>query len=108
PGDESMTQTLAPDAAVTPAGAPLPAVRAIYRDAAGAIHHDWPAERFAEAIDDRAGTLWVDIEDKESACNTRVEAMLRDVFRFHALAIEDALKDTHVPKVDDWGDYLYI
>jgi magnesium transporter len=29
-------------------------------------------------------------------------------FGFHALAIGDALEQTHVPKVDDWGDYLYI
>ncbi len=29
-------------------------------------------------------------------------------FDFHPLAIEDALQQTHSPKLDDWGDYLYI
>jgi magnesium transporter len=29
-------------------------------------------------------------------------------FGFHPLAIDDALQETHVPKLDDWGDYLYI
>jgi magnesium transporter len=29
-------------------------------------------------------------------------------FGFHALAIDDALQEVHVPKLDDWGDYLYI
>lgn len=29
-------------------------------------------------------------------------------FGFHPLAIEDALQQTHAPKIDDWGDYLYI
>ena len=29
-------------------------------------------------------------------------------FGFHHLAIEDALQQTHAPKIDDWGDYLYI
>jgi magnesium transporter len=24
------------------------------------------------------------------------------------LAIDDALQETHVPKLDDWGNYLYI
>jgi magnesium transporter len=33
---------------------------------------------------------------------------MRDVFHFHPLAIEDALKECHVPRVDDWGEYLYI
>ena len=85
-----------------------PRVRIVYRDGSGAIHLDWPVDRVAKAIADAEGTVWVDIEDLESACNDSVESMLRDVFHFHALAIEDALKDTHVPKVDDWEKYLYI
>ena len=36
------------------------------------------------------------------------EALLRNVFGFHPLAIEDAIQDSHIPKVDDWGDYLYL
>ena len=87
---------------------PEPRVRVVYRDGSGTIHLDWPADQVERAIADAEGTVWVDIEDLESACNTSVEAMLRDIFRFHPLAIEDALKDTHVPKVDDWGEYLYI
>jgi magnesium transporter len=41
-------------------------------------------------------------EPEESA-----EPILRG-FGFHPLAIDDALQETHTPKVDDWGDYLYI
>jgi magnesium transporter len=29
-------------------------------------------------------------------------------FNFHHLAIADALEQTHAPKIDDWGDYLYL
>jgi magnesium transporter len=29
-------------------------------------------------------------------------------FNFRHLAIADALEQTHAPKIDDWGDYLYI
>jgi magnesium transporter len=83
-------------------------VRVIYRDAAGTINLDWPEARIGEAVDDAKGTVWVDIEDPETRACPSVEALLRDVFHFHALPIEDALKETHVPKVDDWGDYLYI
>ena len=83
-------------------------VRAIFRDGSGRITADWPTERVAEALADEKGTLWVDVCDPGSADNRGVEAMLRDVFQFHPLAIEDALKDTHVPKVDDWGTYLYL
>jgi magnesium transporter len=29
-------------------------------------------------------------------------------FNFHPLAIDDALQETHAPKIDDWDNYLYI
>jgi magnesium transporter len=86
----------------------LPVVRVVYRDGSGAIHLDWPAGEVERAIGDAEGMVWVDIQDLESACNDCVEALLSDVFHFHPLAIEDALKDTHVPKIDDWDQYLYI
>jgi magnesium transporter len=35
------------------------------------------------------------------------EPILRG-FGFHPLAIDDALQETHTPKVDDWGDYIYL
>ena len=34
--------------------------------------------------------------------------VVADTFGFHALAVDDALHEIHVPKLDDWGDYLYI
>jgi magnesium transporter len=83
-------------------------VRAIYRDGSGRITADWPIDRIAEALADEKGILWVDVLDPGSVDNRGVESMFRDTFHFHPLAIEDALKDTHVPKVDDWGTYLYI
>ena len=94
----------------SPASArPEPRIRVIYRDGSGQIHPDWPADQIAEALADREGTLWVDIEDpSRRKPKTAIEALLRDVFQFHPLAIEDALKETHVPRVDDWGDYLYL
>jgi len=43
--------------------------------------------------------LWVDWNGSEDADS---EAILRQRFRFHPLAIDDALRETHVPKLDDW------
>ncbi len=83
-------------------------IRIIYRDAQGVIHHDWPFDQLPTALADASGTLWIDVEDLDSAHNGEVEAMLRDTFHFHPLAIEDALKDLNVPRIDDWGQYLYL
>jgi magnesium transporter len=100
---------LAENGSLDPAATrPVPLVRVVYREGSGAIHLDWPDTEIERAIGDPGGTVWVDIQDLESACNDSVETLLRDVFHFHTLAIEDALKDTHVPKIDDWNTYLYI
>jgi len=48
--------------------------------------------------------VWVDLNEP-----TPDEAkVLTDVFHFHELAIEDALAEIHNPKVESYGDYLYL
>jgi magnesium transporter len=47
---------------------------------------------------------WVDLEDPTD----EEAAILAEVFHFHPLAIEDALKDANFPKVDDYDDYVFI
>jgi len=59
----------------------------------------------AFALQDLQGILWVDFE---SSTPEEDEPILRKTFGFHPLAVDDALKQTHVPRVDDWGQYLYI
>ena len=63
-----------------------------------------PAD-FAAALADPWSLLWVDFSDEP---DTSCEAILRDTFGFHPLAIDDAIRESHVPKVDDWGKYLYL
>ncbi len=59
----------------------------------------------AFALQDQTGLLWVDFE---ADSNEETEPILQKTFGFHPLAIEDALHQSHVPKLDDWGHYLYI
>ncbi|MBX6313730.1 MAG: magnesium/cobalt transporter CorA [Isosphaeraceae bacterium] len=94
-------------ATFTPEIGSPPRMRLIYRAGDGTIDLNWPAARIAEAVADAEGTLWVDIEDGGSDLSS-VAALFRDVFHFHPLAIDDALTESHSPKVDDWGQYLYL
>ena len=48
--------------------------------------------------------VWVDL----SAPTPDEAKVLTDVFHFHELAIEDALAEIHNPKVESYGDYLYL
>ena len=48
--------------------------------------------------------VWVALESP-----TPAEArLLSDVFHFHELAVEDALMQVHHPKIESYGDYLYL
>ncbi len=64
---------------------------------------DTPAE-VKEALAKPDGCLWVDIQGRSSAS----DAVLREVFGFHELAIEDVYKDSQRPKVEDYDEYLYL
>ena len=100
------------EAVAAPAAAPAespagPIVRVMRRGADGAIAMNLPASEIGEAIADPGNTVWVDIEGPEKDLPA-IEAMFRDVFEFHPLAIEDALQESHLPKLDDWCGYLYL
>jgi magnesium transporter len=48
--------------------------------------------------------VWVDL----SAPTPEETRILSDLFQFHELAIEDAMTEVHHPKVESYGDYLYV
>jgi magnesium transporter len=80
-------------------------IRALYRSHDGNVYADINAIQLTEAIQDEDGLLWLDMfNEPKEACIP----ILGDDFDFHPLAIDDALEESHVPKVDDWGTYLYI
>lgn len=57
------------------------------------------------ALSKKQGVLWVDLIQTPYG---ESEQILLDLFGFHPLAVSDALDEIHVPRVDDWGDYLYL
>jgi magnesium transporter len=65
---------------------------------------DIPTNEIPRLLRDRKGLLWVDFISEPAEV---AEPILRS-FNFHPLAIDDALQETHIPKIDDWGEYLYI
>lgn len=79
-------------------------IRSLYYSPGKPIRTDISPDEFPRLIRDRRGLLWVDFmsEPEEVA-----EPILRS-FNFHPLAIDDALQETHTPKIDDWGEYIYI
>src|SRR5262249_19458191 len=53
----------------------------------------------------RADTVvWIDADEHTA----ELEAFLRDQLGIHALAVEDIFADRLTPKLEDYGDYLYL
>ncbi len=80
-------------------------IHSLYFTADGQLRIDLPQDEYQAALQDPGGLLWVDFEATPPAED---EKILTGSFGFHPLAVDDALQETHVPKVDDWGAYLYI
>ncbi len=57
------------------------------------------------ALQQKDGLLWLDLNNENVE---KCQEIFEKVFQFHPLAIDDALIETHIPKVDDWGEYLYL
>lgn len=79
-------------------------IRCLYYAGEGSPVVGVPPERVAEVVRGGVGLLWLDLGGED---HTESEALLTG-FGFHPLAIDDALRESHVPKVDDYEDYLYI
>ncbi len=60
---------------------------------------DLPHDTIAAILKDRRAILWLDILDPDA----EDQALLRDQFGFHPLAIEDAIRSHERPKVDAYG-----
>lgn len=54
---------------------------------------------------DKALTLWVDLNNPSAE---ETKSILEGLFQFHPLAIEDCVTPDSLPKIEDYGDYLFL
>jgi magnesium transporter len=54
---------------------------------------------------DKGLHIWVDLDNPSEE---EARTILGGLFEFHPLAVEDVLSDSQFPKVDDFGDYIYV
>jgi magnesium transporter len=80
-------------------------LRALYYNGIEDLLTEISPDGYAVALQNKSGILWVDFGSEEPK---DAEGILLHTFGFHPLAVDDALQETHVPKVDDWEQYIYI
>lgn len=61
-------------------------------------------EELPALLADPRVVVWVDLDSQ----GPESKRILEDVFEFHPLLVEDAFADAPTPKIEDFGDYLYI
>ena len=80
-------------------------IRALHFTSDGTLRTNLSPADFPKTLQEPDSMLWVDFQETAPAED---EPILLQTFGFHPLAVEDALQESHVPKLDDWGEYLYI
>lgn len=79
-------------------------IRTIFFQPGKPLQTDLDPATLSRTVLNRRGVLWLDFEaEAPEVCRPILES-----FGFHPLAIDDVLLETHSPKLDDWGEYLYI
>jgi len=73
-----------------------------YRD--NQMRMDLSIEDIPTYLNDKDATLWVDLEGP----TVEETSILKDIFHFHPLTIEDCQAEIHFPKVDNYQDYLFL
>ncbi len=80
-------------------------IRVIFRDADGTTTCDASIEQLPQLLNVEHGAVWVDMQ---TPSEEDYKFVLERTFHFHPLAIEDAINDIHLPKLDDYGAYIYL
>lgn len=80
-------------------------IRMIYRDAEGNTFCDAQIEQLPQLLHAEHGTVWIDMQ---APSDGDYQLILEQAFHFHPLAIEDTINDVHLPKIDDYGTYVYL
>lgn len=80
-------------------------IRSLYYSQDTGLRTDLKVAEFAHILKIKEGFLWADFEATPPETD---EPILREIFGFHPLAVDDALQESHIPKLDDWSSYLYI
>jgi len=81
-------------------------IHTLYFPTNRSLQWDLAENQLKDALADDKGLLWVSLENPSTG---EFHSILADLFHFHPLAIEDCQSTGfQTPKVDDYGEYLFI
>ncbi|HLA94702.1 MAG TPA: magnesium/cobalt transporter CorA [Pyrinomonadaceae bacterium] len=80
----------------------------VYRPGAEKVEEGFTAEDLPELLDDKDSVVWVDFLGETPGQNEEAKRIMLDVFRFHALTVEDCFETRNQPKIEAFPHYIYF
>jgi magnesium transporter len=97
-----MSAALKPLQEVRPAAEPTP--WSCQYNPSGGMRQNLSRDEMARALASGEGTLWVDVDTRDTA----QVSILKDIFHFHPLAIEEAVKPESRVKLEEFDSYVLL
>src|SRR5829696_7825673 len=80
----------------------------VYRQGANHIEEGFAIGHLPELLADKTNMVWVDLRGETDVEMAHSATVLKDVFKFHYLTIEDCLETRNQPKIEVFPDYIYM
>src|ERR671932_1931288 len=77
-------------------------------DSSGRLQTDVGLEELLRYLSDPDALIWCDVYSTEGGQNGPYGRLLREVFDFDELSVEDCFSRSHLPKVDIYDEYLFL
>ena len=83
-------------------------VEVMVLDSLGTLREDVGLEELPGYLEDKEALVWCDIFSTEGGQRGSYGRLLREVFGFDDLTIEDCFSRSHLPKVDVYDEYIFV
>lgn len=77
-------------------------------DASGNLREDVGLDELPRYLADKDALVWCDISGNDGGKDGPYAELLGRHFGFDELSVEDSFTASHLPKVDDYGEYLFM
>ena len=78
-------------------------VELVVVDSSGNLREDVGPDELAGYLSDEGSLVWCDVSSQDGPHGR----LLSETFGFNDLTVEDCFAESHLPKVDDYGEYLF-
>jgi magnesium transporter len=80
----------------------------LYRNGAQKVEEGFSAEELPALLADKTNVVWADFSGETPELLNEARDVMLNVFKFHALTVEDLIETRNQPKVEAFPDYFYF